>query len=341
LSSHPHASRKKRCLSELLGTYLLVLVGPGTIAALSLAQTITPFEALLIIAFAFGATVGFVILLLGRISGAHINPAITLAHTIAGKTTLEMFLPYVSSQVLGGLLGAFTVKLIFSQFGSPADLGTTKLASGVSLPVGTLLEAAGTFVLAMSGFLASLRIHKKLGEAALIGSTLFVIILALGPLTNASLNPARSLGPALASGYLTNLYVYWIGPLAGGLIAGLAFRFFERSKIGKGPVLFVCVENAGRSQMAEALAKKHGMNARSAGTIPSSRINATVVDVMRERGIDISSSHPKTLTPELIRDASLVVAMGCSIEEAGPKPIIAQMQKKLIEWDLKDPKGNR
>jgi arsenate reductase (thioredoxin) len=106
-----------------------------------------------------------------------------------------------------------------------------------------------------------------------------------------------------------------------------------------GTVLFVCVENAGRSQIAEAFAKKHGMNAQSAGTIPSTRINPTVVDVMRECGIDISSNHPKTLTPELIRDASLVVTMGCSIEEACPKPIIAQMQKKLVEWRLEDPKG--
>ena len=110
-------------------------------------------------------------------------------------------------------------------------------------------------------------------------------------------------------------------------------------RLAKGPVLFVCVENAGRSQMAEAFAKKHGMNAQSAGTIPSTRINPIVVDVMRERGIDISSNHPKTLTPELIREASLVVTMGCSIEEACPKPIIAQMQKKLVEWHLDDPKG--
>jgi len=211
---------------------LLVLIGPGTIAAVSLAQGITTFEALIVIGFAFGATVALVILLLGRISGAHINPAITLAHTVAGKTSLDMFLPYISFQVLGGLLGAFTVKLIFSQFGSSVDLGATKLASGVSVPIGILLEAGGTFVLAMSGFLASLKIHKKPGEATLIGSTLFVIILALGPLTNASLNPARSLGPALATGYFTNLYVYWIGPLAGGLIAGLVYRFFETRKVG-------------------------------------------------------------------------------------------------------------
>ena len=215
-----------------MGTYLLVLIGPGTVAAVSLAQGIAPFAALLIIGFAFAATVAIVIFQLGRISGAHINPAITLAHTVAGKTIPEMFLPYISFQFLGGLLGAFTLKLIFSQLGSSTDLGATKLASAVSPLAGILLETAGTFVLAMSGFLASLRIHKKPGEAALIGSTLFVIILVLGPLTNASLNPVRSLGPALASDYLTNLNVYLIGPLAGGLIAGLVFRFFERAKLG-------------------------------------------------------------------------------------------------------------
>ncbi len=148
MSSHPHSSRRARCLSELLGTYLLVLIGPGTVTAVSLGQGITIFEALVIIGFAFGATVTVVILLLGRISGAHVNPAITLAHTIAGKTTLEMFVPYISSQVTGGLLGAFTVKIFFSQFGSPADLGTTRLASGVSPLFGTLLETSGTFVLA-------------------------------------------------------------------------------------------------------------------------------------------------------------------------------------------------
>jgi arsenate reductase (thioredoxin) len=114
---------------------------------------------------------------------------------------------------------------------------------------------------------------------------------------------------------------------------------WREPNLARGPVLFVCVENAGRSQMAEAFAKKHGLSAQSAGTIPSTRINPTVVDLMRERGIDISSNHPKTVTAELIREASLVVTMGCSIEEACPKPIVAQMQKKLVEWHIEDPKG--
>jgi len=91
--------------------------------------------------------------------------------------------------------------------------------------------------------------------------------------------------------------------------------------------------------MAEAFAKGHGLSAQSAGTLPSQRINPIVVQAMRERGIDISNNHPRTLTSKMIEHASLVVTMGCSIEEACPKPIIAQMQKKLIEWHLDDPKG--
>ncbi len=91
--------------------------------------------------------------------------------------------------------------------------------------------------------------------------------------------------------------------------------------------------------MAEAFARKQGLNADSAGTIPSTRINPRVVEVMRERGIDISNNHPKTLTPQMLEHASLVVTMGCSVEEACRRPMIAQMQKKLIEWHLDDPKG--
>jgi MIP family channel proteins len=231
MTPQPHASRRARWLSELLGTYVLVLVGPGTAAAVTLGG-IPPIEAFPIIGFAFGTTVAVIILFLGKISGAHIDPAISIAHTVAGKTSRDMLVPYVAFQVFGALLAGFTLKLIFSPYGLPGDLGTTKLASGVRVPAGILLETAGTFVLAMAGFLASSRIHNKPGEASLIGFTLFVVILALGPLTNASLNPARSLGPAVASGYLTNLYVYWIGPPAGGLIAGLVFRFLGRSRVG-------------------------------------------------------------------------------------------------------------
>ncbi len=104
-------------------------------------------------------------------------------------------------------------------------------------------------------------------------------------------------------------------------------------------ILFVCVENAGRSQMAQGFAEKYGVKAQSAGTAPSSRVNPIVVEAMQEKGIDLSKKAPKMLTPKMIHRASLVVTMGCSVEEVCPKPMLAQMQKKLIDWNLKDPKG--
>jgi arsenate reductase len=106
-----------------------------------------------------------------------------------------------------------------------------------------------------------------------------------------------------------------------------------------GSFLFVCVHNAGRSQIAEAFARKRGLRAASAGTQPSSSVNPMVVQAMKEKGIDISSNKPKMLTNEMIAQASLVVTMGCSVEEVCPRPMLAKMQKKLVDWDIEDPKG--
>ena len=108
-----------------------------------------------------------------------------------------------------------------------------------------------------------------------------------------------------------------------------------------GHFLFVCVHNAGRSQMAAAFATKRGLNAESAGTMPSSSVNPVVVQAMKEKGIDISSNLPKLLTNDMINRASLVVTMGCSVEEVCPRPMLAKMQKKLVDWDLEDPKGKK
>jgi protein-tyrosine-phosphatase len=106
----------------------------------------------------------------------------------------------------------------------------------------------------------------------------------------------------------------------------------------QGGILFGCVENAGRSQMAQAFAEKLGLKAVSAGTIPPSHVNVMVVEAMRERGIDLSGRSPKILTSDMINHARLVVTMGCSVEEACPKPMLAAMQKKLVDWHLDDPK---
>jgi arsenate reductase (thioredoxin) len=104
-------------------------------------------------------------------------------------------------------------------------------------------------------------------------------------------------------------------------------------------ILFVCVHNAGRSQMAQAFADKFGLKSSSAGTMPSTEINPVVAEAMKERGVDVSKRKPKMLTTEMINWASLVITMGCSVEEVCPRPMLAHMQKKLIDWDLEDPKG--
>jgi len=102
-------------------------------------------------------------------------------------------------------------------------------------------------------------------------------------------------------------------------------------------VLFVCVENAGRSQMAEAFANHYGkgkVETISAGTMPSKEVNPVVIKAMREKGIDISKNKPKLLTIEMIQGADIVIVMGCEAEGFCPAPLL----EKVVDWELEDPK---
>jgi len=103
-------------------------------------------------------------------------------------------------------------------------------------------------------------------------------------------------------------------------------------------VLFVCVENAGRSQMAEAFGRAYGLEATSAGTVPAETVNPVVVKVMKTRGIALPGK-PKMLTEDMIKQADVVVTMGCSVQEVCPTPMVEQMEKKLVDWHIEDPKG--
>jgi arsenate reductase (thioredoxin) len=103
-------------------------------------------------------------------------------------------------------------------------------------------------------------------------------------------------------------------------------------------ILFVCVENAGRSQMAEAFANKFGqgkLTAESAGIKLAATVNPIVVEVMKEKGIDISNNKPKLLTQEMANQVDLVVTMGCGAAEICPGPFF----KDTVDWGLEDPKG--
>src|SRR2546426_948078 len=103
-------------------------------------------------------------------------------------------------------------------------LVSTTLAVGLSPIMGVLLEAIGTFTIATSALIVSTKIKTRRNQAILVGATLFILILLIGPFTGAGFNPARSLGPALASGNPDNLYVYLAGPMMGASTAGLLFR---------------------------------------------------------------------------------------------------------------------
>ena len=103
-------------------------------------------------------------------------------------------------------------------------------------------------------------------------------------------------------------------------------------------ILFVCVENAGRSQIAEAFAKKYGADkfvVSSAGNKPADRVNPVVVEVMKEKGIDISKNKPKLITAKMAMDSDLIVTMGCNDQGICPGPFF----KPAIDWALEDPKG--
>jgi MIP family channel proteins len=225
-SSSVKSGWKKESLTELVGTYVLVVIGPASIIATS-ALSISEPLALCLVALAFGGTVSMVILGIGRYSGSIINPAITLAAASANLLRKELVVPYLLFQMTGGILAGLTLRLMFLSLGNSTKLGSTILAGSISPDLGIALEAIGTFVLSSSALIATIRIRQPRYQALLVGTTLFVLILLIGPLTGAGFNPARSLGPSLASGYFPDFYVYIVGPIIGATLAGVLFRSYR------------------------------------------------------------------------------------------------------------------
>ena len=191
--------------AEGVGTFALVFFGPG--AAVVNAQTGALGH--LGVALVFGLSVATVIAALAPISGAHINPAATFALMLAGKFPAARVLPYALAQLLGAGLAAF---LLLALFGMKGDLGVT-------VPAGSVLQA---FLLetVMTFFLLLVALRSGLPWA--VGGVVALEALMGGPITGASMNPARSFGPALASGIWTAHWLYWLAPLLGAALAVLA-----------------------------------------------------------------------------------------------------------------------
>ena len=200
----------KILVAEFIGTFALIFIGAGAVAI--------DKGGLLGAALAHGFVVVTFIYAYGHISGAHINPAVTLALLIAGEIEFVAAIGYWIVQLLGGILGAGLLNALLP---NPGDLGVTILTEGVTPVQGLVVEIVLTFFLVNTIFMTA--VNGKAGNFAglAIGLTLIACILMGGPLTRASLNPARTLGPAVVSGNYADIWLYFVGPFAGAFLAAL------------------------------------------------------------------------------------------------------------------------
>lgn len=210
-------------LAESIGTFALIFIGAGA-GALGIGGLVGVAMAhgLVVLGFAYAY---------GPVSGCHINPAVTIGVWAAGAMPAGRALSYIVAQLVGGVAGGFA--LLYSLGGAETGLGATVLAQGlevgeatitVSPTTGLFLEGVLTFFLVnavLQGAVAG-RAGSLAGVA--IGGTLAFAILFAGPLTGGSLNPARTLGPAVAAGNFSDLWVYLVGPALGGLAAAALYR---------------------------------------------------------------------------------------------------------------------
>jgi glycerol uptake facilitator protein len=234
-----------RLAAEALGTGLLVLFGAGSVvAALRLGDGELDYAGLGMIAIAFALVIAVVIYAFGNTSGAHINPAVTLALVARGRFPASEAGPYIAAQLVGGFIGAL---LILAAFGDGAvDLGGTggtSLGDDVSFLQGVVAEAIATFLLVTAIFALAVDRRAPGGWAGLmIGLSVACAILMTGPLTGGSLNPARTFGPLLTTEFWGgdtdwgDFPVYLIGPILGGVLAAFAYDLIARPPAPEAPI---------------------------------------------------------------------------------------------------------
>lgn len=210
-------------VAELIGTFMLIFIGAGA-GALGLGG-------LLGVALAHGFVVIGLAYAYGHISGTHLNPAVTAGVWAAGKIDAGRAVSYIVFQILGGIAGAGVLAWVLG--GTETGLGATRLAEGLSVGAATItitpvtgfvVEAILTFFLVNAVMNAGISGKVTHVAGIAIGFTLISCILMGGPLTGASLNPARTIGPDLILGDFPDLWVYLLGPVVGGVGAGLLYR---------------------------------------------------------------------------------------------------------------------
>lgn len=229
----------KKYLAEMIGTFSLVLFGCGS-AVIAGVNAVGPAgTGLLGISIAFGFAVVAMAYAIGGISGCHINPAVTIGVLAAGKIEVKDAIGYIISQCIGGILGAAVLYLIASgkpgyQMGEWA-LGSNGWGEGYLGGYNTLSAFVIETVMTFLFIFVILAVTSKFGNGVMaglaIGVTLMLIHLVTIPVTGTSVNPARSLGPAIFAGgkALAQLWMFFVAPILGALLAAMAWKFgFEK-----------------------------------------------------------------------------------------------------------------
>lgn len=223
---HPRLSKS---LSESFGTFCLVFFGAGTAASLACAGA-PPFIAHALTALSFGVVVAVMILIFGDHSGAHLNPAVSVGFILAQRLSLRDGVAYIAGQCVGATLAGITIErvLSFHEGATVATLGAAMTHPAVPQSVAFGLEALLTTIL-MFVILRVATGSKERGTHAAfaIGATVFLCAAAFGPITGASMNPARSLGPAIALLSREDLWIYITAPVVGALAAVPLCRVFS------------------------------------------------------------------------------------------------------------------
>ncbi|HZS89622.1 MAG TPA: MIP/aquaporin family protein [Chloroflexota bacterium] len=210
----------KPIVAELVGTFVFFFIGAGAIVTDSKYHNV----GLIGIALAHGLALSIMISAFGATSGGHFNPAVTASFLVTRRIKIDTAIYYILAQLVGGTLAGLALRAVFPEsIWRVTHLGSPALAPGVSVGTAIFLEAVLTFflVLAVFGTAVDARAPKIGGFG--IGLTVMMDILVGGPLTGAAMNPARAFGPQLASGFWSDWYVFWIGPVIGGVVAALLY----------------------------------------------------------------------------------------------------------------------
>jgi MIP family channel proteins len=211
----------KAALAEFIGSFAFVFVGAGSVIVAG------PYgSGLLGVALATGFVVAVMVSVTAPISGGHVNPAVTIGIWVAGRIGSARAAVYVLAQFGGGIFGAILLRFVVPRaVWKAANLGTPLLATGIGEGKGILIEAILAFFLVFTVF-ATIIDDRGLspGTAGLtVGLVLAFDILVAGPFTGGAVSPARSFGPALVSATWNDWWVYWVGPVAGGVIGAMLY----------------------------------------------------------------------------------------------------------------------